>query len=64
MALGLGPRNLQPFAFMENELERTRQRSFDRSAIDLTVSLPGMAVACNELRSRLKHRQKQGGAFS
>src|SRR2546430_11499338 len=52
MALGLGPRNLQPFALMENELERTRQRRFDRSAIDLTVSRSEERRVGKECRSR------------
>src|SRR4030095_6029535 len=48
---------------MQNELKCPRQRRFDGRAIDLAVSLAGMAIASDKLRSYLKDRQKQGGTL-
>src|SRR4029434_7476313 len=48
---------------MQDELECARQRCFDGRAIDLAVSLAGMAITSDKLRSYLKDRQKQGGTL-
>src|SRR4030095_1521312 len=48
---------------MQNELKCPRQRRFDGRAIDLAVSLAGMAIASDKLRSYLKDRQEQGGTL-
>src|SRR5215813_9988732 len=48
---------------MQDELEIAGERRFDGSAVHFAVPLAGMAVADDKLRSRLKHRKKQGGAL-
>src|SRR5882724_13357043 len=48
---------------MQDELECARQRRFDGRAVDLAVSLAGMTVASDKLRSYLKDRQKQRGTL-
>ena len=42
-----------PGALVNNELQGCSQRGLDGSAVDLTVGLHGMRVACVELRAVL-----------
>jgi hypothetical protein len=46
---------------VNNELQGCSQRGLDGSAVDLTVGLHGMRVACVELRACIEYRQIKAG---
>src|ERR1700761_5276937 len=60
---GLGPREMEAFAFMDDKLQFCNKGGLDSRNIDFSIALGGMAIPDLEQGALYKYRDKKGGTL-